>query len=213
MSRIQLHAYVLIIILGIVTLGAKSIKPLTVEGRPKTTFGRIPLEFKGWYGQEGRFDEETYRQLPAASLLLRRYVTEDVYAPIELAIVYGTDVGSFHQPEYCLEGQGLKRIKSVKVLLNDSTTGKKFEAVSLIMDSEYGHRAYLYWFLSDGVTSTSLGNYKLKLILNGLRRSRKIEPSAMIRISTDVVDSDEQASTDLEKFAEEILPYIKKEFK
>lgn len=209
MSKVQLHAYTLVVLLGIATLGAKMAKPLGVGGRPSTDFSRIPLELAGWSGRDGEFDEQTYRLLPSCSLLLRYYERED-YPPVELAIVYGTNLGDFHQPEICLEGQGQHSVKKSKVRIKKND-GTSFEGVSLIMESGYGRSVYVFWFFSEGATSTFLGNYKLKVFLDRLHAG-KVRPSAMVRLSTPVYYSDEEAVDQLIRFAEDFVPYIEEEF-
>lgn len=208
MSKIQLNALVLIVVLSLSLYGAKSGKRLSTEGRPNTTFEAIPLHLNEWSGIESRFSEDNYRLLPSASLLLR-YYEHDEYPLTELAIVYGTDLGDFHQPEFCLEGQGLRTLdkKGVRVQAEDESV----DAVAMIMDSSFGKRAFLYWFASEGATDTSLGNYKIKIFFDRLR-GRTVQPSAMIRLSTEVPFSDQDAIDQLVVFAEEFWPYLKEEF-
>lgn len=210
MSKIQLHAYALVILLALTVLGTRAAKPLALQGQARTDFSRIPLELAGWTGRESQFDEETYRLLPSCSLLLRYYEHEDLYAPVELAIIYGTDLGEFHQPEICLEGQGLRSVEQGRVRIREND-GTSFEAVSLIMDSDYGRRAFIYWFASEGTTSIFLGNYKMKIFVNRLF-AREIKPSALVRLSTQVFYSDEEAVERLVRFAEAVVPYLEEEF-
>ena len=210
MSKLQLHALILTVILGLAIVGTRASGPLTVRGRPNTKFERIPMEFAGWVGLDGEFPPGTATSLPTCSLLLRRYMHEDVYSPLELALVYGTDLGDFHQPEFCLEGQGLRSVSKGTVLINGGD-GTSFEAVKVIMDSEYGRRAFVFWFYSEGISSTSLGRYKVKVFLNRLL-TRDVQPSAMVRLSIDVLDTDEEAIDQLARFAELIVPYLRQEF-
>jgi len=151
------------VILSLSLYGAKSGKRLSVEGRPNTEFEGIPLHLNDWSGIQSRFSEENYKQLPTASLLLR-YYEHDEYPLTELAIVYGTDLGDFHQPEFCLEGQGLRTLDKKGVTIQGED--ESVNAIALIMDSSYGKRAFLYWFASEGATDTSLGNYKIKIFFD-----------------------------------------------
>lgn len=208
MSKIQLHAYILAVVLGLALLTVKSSRPLAMEGRVNTDFHKIPMDIDGWVGSEGRFDEQTYKLLPSCSLLVRYYEHQD-YPTVDLAIVYGTDLGDFHQPEYCLQGQGLAIIDKKKVTI--TTKEGSFPAVGLITESDAGRRAFVFWFGGSGNTSTFLGNFKIRLFLDRLR-IRKIRPSAMIRLSTEVTDTDQDATDRLAKFIEGIYPYLKQEF-
>ena len=189
-------------------LAVKSSKPLSVEGRTQTDFSKIPMEIGGWVGTNGRFDAQTYEILKSCSLLVRFYEHQD-NPPIDLAIVYGTDLGDFHQPEGCLEGQGLRIVDKRKIVIH--TKEGAFPAVSLMTDSDVGRRAFVFWFAGDGRASTFLGDYKVRLFFHRLR-FRKIQPSAMIRLSTEVTDSDEDATARLVTFIKEAYPYLRQEF-
>lgn len=210
MSRIRLHAYILTILLALATLGAKSGKPLSLAGRPKTDFSRIPMDFSGWVGREGRFPPGTEDKLPSASLLVRVYQRGEE-PPIELAIVYGTDLGDFHQPEFCLEGQGWRTVS--KTIVNLKPSGlEPTDAVTLTMEHpEAGKGVFLYWFASESATSTSLGNYKMKILWNRLR-GRAIRPSALVRIYTPIAFDEGDAIALVSRFAEAIAPYLRSEF-
>ena len=214
MSKLQLHAYVLIMLFGLAIAGARLPKSAVAGGPPKTKFEKVPMELAGWYGSDGEFPPGTQAALPTCSLLLRHYVHEDGYGPIELAVVYGTDLGDFHQPEFCLEGQGMQRLSAGDVRIRNAD-GTSFTAVALIMEREGGRRAFVYWFASKRATSTFLGSYKTKIFFYRLLR-RKVEPSAMVRLSTEVMGSDEEAGKEaigqLVGFAETIVPFLRKEF-
>ncbi len=194
--------------MALAVIGAGAVRPLR-EGRVITDFSHIPMEMGDWSGIEYRFDDDTYRLLPSCSLLLRVYDHADI-PPVELAIVYGTNLGDFHQPEQCLEGQGLRSL-SKRIVQVKGEDGKTFSANGLIMDSEYGRRAYVYWFASGGTTATFLGSYKSKVILDRLL-SRKVQPSALVRLSMNVLGDDDESINDLVKFAEAVVPYLNDEF-
>lgn len=208
MSKIQLHAYVLAVVLGLALLTVKSSRPLAMEGRVNTDFHRIPMDIDGWVGSDGRFDEQTYRLLPSCSLLVRYYEHPE-YPTVDLAIVYGTDLGDFHQPEVCLEGQGLRIVDKKKVTI--TTKEGSFPAVGLITESDAGRRAFVFWFEGSGKASTFLGSYKVKIFIERLR-IRKIQPSAMVRLSTEVTDTDQDATDRLVGFVKTVYPYLKLEF-
>lgn len=209
MSRTKTYAYILILLFGIAAWAARSARPVMISEKPKTSFAKIPLDFKGWSGVEEKFDQATYDMLQSCSLLLRLY-RHDSDAPVELAIVYGADLGDFHQPEFCLEGQGLQSVKKGLVHIKQAD-GTEFDAVSLIMQGDGTRSAYLYWFASSDTTSTALGNYKIKMFFDRLR-ARKLKPSAMIRLSTQVIGSDDEAISHLVDFADSVVPYTNKEF-
>lgn len=210
MSRVQVYSIVLAVLFILVIIGMKSEKPLTVSGRPETEFESIPMDFDGWIGINSAFSADTYEALPTCSLLLRYYSREGMKDSVELAIVYGTNLGDFHQPEVCLEGQGHMSLKKGDVSIEKSDGGT-INAVSLITQAGGSRRAFLYWFYSKGTTSTFLGEYKLRILMDRLVK-KEIEPSAMIRISVRSDGDDEAAVRELVEFSEDVVPYLEKEF-
>lgn len=212
MSKIQLHSTVLIVLFGLTIAATYAKKPLTIAGRPQTDFARIPMEIDGWYGTELTWDEMTLNALPSASLLRRSYTHESDPYTVELAIVYGTDLGDFHQPEVCLTGQGWRTLHSFPVRIA-TRDGESFVANNVIMEHGQGFRnAFMYWFYSRGIVSTSLGSYKLRMLRDRILGTG-VEPSAMIRLSTEVYGEDDKEATEhLRAFAEAAAPYIREEF-
>lgn len=167
------------------------------------------MQIAGWSGTNGRFDERTYQGLPSCSLLVRYYVHPDYQAPVDLAIVYGTDLGDFHQPEICLEGQGLKPLEKSKITIK--TRAGSFQAIRLITESDFERRAFIFWFAGQGSTSTFLGDYKVKVFVHRLL-ARRIEPSAMVRLSTVVATTDDDAVNTIVRFVQVAFPYLQQEF-
>lgn len=211
MSKVQLHSYIVIVLLLAVTGAVKLAKPLRLAGAPTTDFSRIPMAVGGWTGENGEFDERTYEMLPSASLLMRYYARDYDLSPVALGIVYGTDLGDFHQPEVCLEGQGLRAISKGTVRIKDGKGGS-FPAVSLITEANYRRQVFVFWFYAEGVSSISLGQYKISILFSRLMM-RKVQPSALIRFSTVVADgeSESDAMGRVVQLADALFPYVKRE--
>lgn len=211
MSKVQLHALIVVALLVLTAVATRAVRPPTMEGAPNTSFSKIPLHFGEWTGSNDQFDDTTRQNLPSASLLLRFYKRNYEISPVGLAIVYGTDLGDFHQPEVCLEGQGLQSVSKSIVKIKDGKGGT-FDAVSLITeDTNYRRQAFVFWFYTEGEPSTSLGRYKVNMLMDRLFM-RRIRPSAMIRLSTVVANSEEESTAQLVQFASEVFPYLKQEF-
>lgn len=209
MRKTELHAYILITLTGTSLIGMLFAKPLTIRGRPRTDFSGIPIRLNGWRGTAGSFDEGTKRLLRSCSLLLRSYSRSDHAAPVQLAIVYGTDLGDFHQPEWCLQGQGLRIVAKRNVTISPEGSSP-FSAVLLVTDSAIGKQVFVFWFESRGRTATFLGNQKIEMLRDRLLDGR-VEPSAMIRLSTEVKTSEEEAIATLVEFGAEFYPHMEKE--
>ena len=210
MSKIQLQAYSLVVLMALSVIVTKAGRVAIKESPPKTQFELIPMDIGAWTGVRAEFDETTKEALPTASLLLRYYAHED-FPYTSLAIVYGTDIGDFHQPEVCLQGQGYKAI-SKRIVTVKPTHGNPFDAVALITEGPDGQTAFLFWFTSEDKTFTSLGNYQMKILKNRLMRQR-IKPSAMIRLSAKIDSSIDKSINQLAAFAGDFAPYLMKQFK
>jgi EpsI family protein len=209
-SKVQLHTSIVLALLVSVTVAVESAKPLKPEGRPRTSFASIPMQIGDWAGEDSAFDQRTYEMLPSCSLLMRFYQREYDLSPVGLAVIYGTDLGDFHQPEVCLEGQGLRAISKGTVRIKD---GKSlFPAVSLVTERDYRRQIFVFWFYAEGLSSTSLGQYKVNILLSRLLM-RGVRPSALIRFSTVVADSESESEAEgrIVQLANAVFPYLKLE--
>ncbi|MGB9587010.1 MAG: exosortase C-terminal domain/associated protein EpsI [Armatimonadota bacterium] len=211
MSKIQFHAFIVIVLLCLTIAATHARKHNFVLTRPTLKDELVPLEFKDWYGKQSDFDEEMKKQLPSCTFMLRYYQHEDSESPIELAVVYGTNLGDFHQPEVCLEGQDWRSVYKSPITIREAD-GSSFVATKAVMENSFGMRqVFVFWFYSNGVTSTSLGLYKFKMLKDRII-SGTTKPSAMIRLSRQVISDDDTAARDLKRFAEDIMPYLRQAF-
>jgi EpsI family protein len=211
MSKIQFHAIIVILCLSLTLVGTHTKKHRSAVVRPVINQEAVPLKFKGWYGIVSDFDEDMKKMLPSCTFMLRYYQHDGSESPVELAVVYGTDLGDFHQPEVCLEGQDWRSLYKKPVRIRD-VDGTEFTATEAVMENSFGARqVFVFWFYSGGVTSTSLGWYKLKMLKDRIITGTT-KPSAMIRLSRQVISDDETAASDLERFAEDVMPYLRKAF-
>lgn len=207
-SKVQSNALLLIVALSLTLAVVYGVKPIGNE-RNRTDFSMIPKEIDGWTSVDQKFDEETIKGLPQSDLLLRTYSNE-LGEQVTLAIVYGTDLGDFHQPEICMQGQGWRITDRSEISLPVQPRGT-IQAISLIMEHDTAPRsACLYWFSSKGRTATFLGSHKLRLYLYRLVR-RKIEPAALIRFTAPVEESDEHTQQLVCTLAGKLFPYLQAE--
>jgi len=211
MSKIQLNACIVIVLFLLVTAAVQSVKPFKLEGRQRTDFSAIPLKIGDWTGRQTEVDQRTKDMLPSCSLLMRFYERDYDLSPVGFTVIYGSDLGDFHQPEVCLEGQGLRTVSKGVVKIPDGEGGA-FDAVRLITEADYRRQVFVFWFYTKGMSSTSLGRYKLNMLMDRMFM-RKIQPSAMIRLSTVVADTEteEDAMIRAINLASTVLPYLKRE--
>lgn len=159
----------------------------------------------GPYAQLGADEEVTEhvkRVLQTSTILKRRYRTPSG-RPVNLSIVYaGTTRGSLHFPEVCLVGQGWT-IRDQDVM----PVGFQFVATKLVIVSGGHTEAMLYWFKTgDNLTGNFFVN-SWHWARNQLTFNQKA--SAMIKVSTPVVDNDtESAFMALEDFSAKLTPVL-----
>ena len=209
MSSIQINIYILVAVLILAVIGNHAFPPIVdIQGRINEDFHAIPSTIGEWTGYDLKFDQATYDALPSCSLLLRIY-TNPSDEEVDLAIVYGKDLGDFHQPEVCLQGQGWN-IKTRRHCLIRIARGKTLSAVRLFMSNNYEDRVTVYWFAAPSITSTELGRHKIGLYLDRLAGHREIQPTALIRASSGVSGSEEEAYKRVEEIVSLLVPYFDK---
>ncbi|MCL6520214.1 MAG: EpsI family protein [Armatimonadetes bacterium] len=211
MSKIQSNVIFLVIFFAILLAAARLVKPFAHEGRVVTSFEGIPKTIGSWTGVDRQFDEEVKKQLPGSSLLWRDYTDRDGNI-VSIAIVYGTALGIFHQPEMCLQGSGWTILDEgdTKIPVNSGTS---ITAKYFVMENEYvGKSAGVYWFSTRGMTSTFLGTHKTQLYLYRILR-RKIEPSALVRFTSMVQSDDATTLKKVKELAGLLFPYVQEELK
>ncbi len=207
MSKVQSRAYFLAIFMAVFAL-AIYVTPTIgrTGGRPNQTFEDIPLHVGDWGGERGDFDEVTKAALPSAALFLAEYVNSSGDL-VQLAIIYGQDLGDFHQPEYCLEGQGWRTLEKRHFSLKEKD-GFTHTAVEMHQTMSLQDQIVIYWFATEGKATTELGKHKIKVSFDRIF-SKKVKPSALIRFIAPVRTDPERASKAARELASEIGPTIR----
>lgn len=205
MRQVQKHAFILAGVFLLWFAAHAAIKPTQGTGRVIEDFKEIPMQVGKWSGSLGKFDEQTQKSLPHCALFTADYEDDKGYDS-NLSMVYGADLGDFHQPEYCMEGQGWRRLTSQEVTVKSE---KPHKAVMLTMQNDYQHIVVLYWFASQNGTTTVLGGQKAVEFLDRLRNG-KLKASAMVRFITPVQSEEASAKANTMDLASKIDPYITK---
>jgi EpsI family protein len=205
MRQVQKYAVLLAGILILWLAVQASVKPVQGGGKVIEDFHEIPLQVGQWSGVEQPFDDVSKKALPYSALLSRDYENERGYDS-NLSIVYGVDLGGFHQPEYCMEGSGWKRNQSRVVKVNSASP---HDAVILNMYDGYSKIVVLYWFATEGTTTTVLGKQKVAALMGRIAGS-KMKPAAMIRLITPIVNDVKSAEELTLDLAATLDPYINK---
>lgn len=206
MPRFQVNA-VIVAVIFIAWAIATGLLPPAKGGRIVEDFSSIPMNIAGWYGTNGTFEKTIYEQLPTCSLLSRNYVNIEGNS-VNLDIVYGRELGDFHQPERCMQGSGWKPETSKVVWLHPKGS-KPHQATLITITGDYHDMVMVYWFYMGEKLSPSMGGSKMRAVLNAML-GRKVAPSAMVKFTTTTDWSKEFAEKNAVELAEQLGPYIVK---
>lgn len=205
MPRFQVNACIVTAILVGWAVLVGFVPPIAAGMRVREDFSGLPLKVGEWTGTNSPSDREVLGQLTTCSILARDY--QDSYGTsVTLSIVYGRDLGDFHQPEICMSGSGWKPSGS-KVVEIHPKRGEPFKATAVTLTNDLDQIVMVYWFYMAGKLSPGMGKGKLDALKEGLL-GRGLDPSAMVKF-TSIVVSDEESSRKLDiKLCEELTPYI-----
>ncbi len=133
------------------------------------SFGSIPYDTNGYFGQERRFSPSSYRVLQADTMTLRLYHASDG-TPFWLFIAYFSSqkYGSqIHSPKLCLPGGGWKIEK--QELFHLHLPGGVSKEVNRVLIAERGEKQLMfYWFETRGGTISDEFELKWDLMKNSL---------------------------------------------
>jgi EpsI family protein len=192
MRKVQSYAFLLAGIFILWFAAEARIKPTEGKGRIIEDFKEIPLQIGSWSGVDIPMDDVTLKALKHCAFLNREYEDEHGY-DCYITMVYGVDLGDFHQPEVCMQGQGWKIISSRSVKVSSE---KPHRAMIVHMVNDEGHIVMLYWFASKDGATTALGSHKVFAFSERLK-NRELKPSALVRlispIEGDVKDAEKTA--------------------
>lgn len=199
MQRFQVYAGLLtLILIGWAAL-VGFVPSMSGGMRIDEDFSEIPTKIAGWEGTDSPTGERTYELLPTCSILSREYV-DGFGNRVSLSIVYGRELGDFHQPEFCMEGVGWKRTSSGLVWIRPKT-GKPHRATVISLSNDFEDIVMVYWFYMGGQTAPSMGKQKALALLDALA-SGELPPSAMVKFTAPILVDLKSAQETAVKMAE-----------
>ncbi len=205
MPKFKLYAIVfLLVVVGwAVTI---AVVPTMSRGlRIAEDFSSIPAEFGEWTSHDRAKDLKTLNVLRTCSILDRDY-TDQYGNLVNLSIVYGQELGDFHQPENCMEGVGWRRTSS-RLIEVRPVSGSPFTAKAIVMTNDIHDIVTVYWFYMGGRVVNTMGTQKLKTLMHALVGG-DMPPSAMIKFSTMVEVDEETAIERALALCQELAPSI-----
>lgn len=205
MSRFQNYACSLtvIVIIWAILVG---LYPPDTKGRIAEDFSSVPTELAEWYSLEGKFDLDTYKALPTCSLLDREY-RDNNGNTVYLTIVYGRNIGDFHQPERCMEGNGWYAVTSKTILIRPKGLKPHKATVVRLTNKLHPDLVMVYWFYMAGDIVPAKSKQGLLVLLEGLFKT-DVAPSAMVKYTAIIDSSEEEAENSAIRLAEELGKYI-----
>ena len=168
----------------------------------------IPMQIGKWKGQDVSLDETVYEILETKAIIHRNYINDDNNSVLLSIVHYHDTKVDFHAPEACLGGLGLSTTKSKKKL---SVQGKKNKKISLevaeLLSKNNDRQLLSFYFYKSG---NFLGqNYiKLRLMVATNRLAQQDSSGSLIRISTTLNKSKDDASHILQKFLKELVIHV-----
>ncbi len=206
MPRFQIYACFLAVILVAWSVVTNIVPTLSGGMRIAEDFKEIPLTINDWYS-EGNLpvDKLSLSMLSTCSILNRDYIKSDGNRS-NLSIVYGREIGDFHQPEFCMQGSGFHSIKSSLVTMRPKGM-KPFLATAVTMTNDVQDIVMIYWFYMGGNLAPKMGMEKFKAIWLALRGG-VLPPSAMVKFTTPIIVDDEMAIKNSVQLCELLAPSI-----
>jgi exosortase D (VPLPA-CTERM-specific) len=174
----------------------------------RKAFAEFPLDLQGWVGRDLKMDQQVLDLLKLTDYTMRAYVppsptsaTAGAYegqlrqaaAPVWLYVGYYSSqrTGStYHSPKNCLPGGGWT-FKSTEQVTGVVPGEPSAEINRVVIEKGFDKQLILYWYQDRGRVVASEYDAKAYLIWDAMTRNRT--DGALVRISTPVVGSEEEA--------------------
>ena len=132
----------------------------------------------------------------------------DTAAPIDVYVAYYASQrqgDAIHSPLNCLPGTGWQPVTRERVrLVSGASAG--FSANRLVVQKGRDRQSVLYWYEGRGRRIASEYTNKLLLIIDGMRANRT--DAALVRFTTPIETTSEEAGARLEAFAAALDPML-----
>ena len=167
----------------------------------------IPMTVGYWQGRDLPLDTKVYEILETQNIIHRQYTSPNGGA-ILLSIVYYQDTKvDFHAPEACLGGRGERTKKSKKdIVFSDGAEERRIELAELVSKGPGGVLLSYYFYMTEGFWGQNYVQLRLQLAKNKLCRADA--SGSLIRVSTGVLEAEEQSVDLLISFLTELIPVI-----
>lgn len=183
--------------------------PVAAAGLARS-LSSMPQEIAGWTGEDVPLDPDTRRALGMDDYLQRVYArdTGGAEAPVGVYIAYYASQrqgDAIHSPLNCLPGTGWQPVSRDRVRVAGTASGL-FTANRLVVQKGRERQEVFYWYDGRGRRLASEYMNKLLLIVDGVRENRT--DAALVRLSTRIDTSSQQADRRLQTFAAAVDPVL-----
>ena len=194
------------IVIALLIIGAGItlfLKPVQIEGSLDPRIASFPDRIGDYVKvKDLNLEDKIYGILETRNIVLRQY-QKGTEPPVLLYIIFAPRTHKTSDPpENCLVGDGMSVLKKDKVSVDAGD--KPFYADKLVAEDARGRFMYFYWFLAGDEFTGSYAAQRMKLIMAALR----LDPlsGGQIRISTQVMDSEDSAQARLNDFLKTAYP-------
>ena len=183
-----------IVVIGLLALcclvGLSEYLPTRFDAASQVKMAAFPLKVADWHGADVPLSKEDYAILETNNLIMRQY-KDSKGRSLMLYIIYSDDNRKVtHPPEVCYMGSGATITNKSPFVLSPKITANK-----MVAELKEGRELVVYWFRAGNYNTNNYFEQQLRIVARrtwGQRTS-----AAMIRISADMKENDEQATTQM----------------
>lgn len=195
---------VLVLLIVVAIIGIFSYLPIRFDTAAKIKVSDFPMTIGEWTATDIPLAERDYQILETRNLFIRDYKNPQGESVI-LYIVYSEDNRKVsHPPEVCYMGSGASIVSKSTAQVSDS-----IRATKMITETLQNEQMVVYWYKAGSLYTDKYLRQQLKIVFD--RMFGKRTSGALIRISTDIKDNDQESALRLVRsFVQEIEPLLQR---
>jgi len=193
---------VIAILAAVSAVALVSYLPTHIDVTSKTKVSNFPITVGDWKGTDIPVEDKVYEILETKNLFIREYKNSEGEA-IYFYVVYSEDNRKVsHPPEVCLLGSGVSVVAKAPLQLTDTVKANKL----IVKKGDYA-QLVAYWYKAGKLSTDKYLKQQLKVVLD--RTFGKRTAGALIRISTDIKENNQEAALNLiRSFCNQIEPLL-----
>ncbi|KPK31762.1 MAG: hypothetical protein AMK70_11815 [Nitrospira bacterium SG8_35_1] len=173
----------------------------------KRPLDSLPMQWKGWAGNDYFFDEIILDRLGVNEYMMREYRKENRKVSMYIGYYGSQKKGSqIHSPKHCLPGSGWLILSEKEGSLTIKDVGE-VHYVNAVYQKGEDKEVFYYWYKMKDEYITNEYVLKLYMILNSLRYGRN--DAAFIRLSGSFGENENNSMLTIKSFMQDFLPLLK----